>query len=141
MAIQAFQVRAQTPDPQTQDQKIQELEKKVEDLDQRVKVAERTKELEAEAAAEKARSGATVGAEPTGITIRSNDQNFLLKIGLDIQIDNRTFPGASSVPPRTRFSSGAPGRRSLVRFTSMSTSTSGPISARGPRCSTKLTCN
>jgi phosphate-selective porin OprO/OprP len=48
--------------------------------------------------ADKARSGATVGAEPTGITIRSNDQNFLLKIGLDIQIDNRTFPGDSSVP-------------------------------------------
>jgi len=39
-----------------------------------------------------------VGAEPTGITIRSNDQNFLLKIGLDIQVDNRTFPGESSVP-------------------------------------------
>jgi phosphate-selective porin OprO/OprP len=49
-------------------------------------------------AADKARSGATVGAEPTGITIRSNDQNFLLKIGLDIQVDNRTFPGESSVP-------------------------------------------
>ena len=48
--------------------------------------------------ADKARSGATVGVEPTGITIRSNDQNFLLKIGLDIQIDNRTFPGESSVP-------------------------------------------
>jgi phosphate-selective porin OprO/OprP len=48
--------------------------------------------------ADKARSGATVGAEPTGITIRSNDQNFLLKIGLDIQIDNRTLPGDSTVP-------------------------------------------
>ena len=60
--------------------------------------SDRTRELEAEAAADKARSGATVGAEPTGITIRSNDQNFLLKIGLDIQVDNRTFPGESSVP-------------------------------------------
>lgn len=98
VAIQAFQARAQTPDPQTQDQKIQELEKKVEDLDQRVKVAGRTRELEAEAAADKARSGATVGAEPTGITIRSNDQNFLLRIGIDMQVDNRTFPGESSVP-------------------------------------------
>ena len=49
-------------------------------------------------AAEKARSGATVGAEPTGISIRSEDQNFLLKIGLDIQIDNRDFAGPSSVP-------------------------------------------
>jgi len=98
VATQAFHMRAQVPDPQTQDQKIQELEKKVEELDQRVRVSDRTRELEAEAAADKSRSGATVGAEPTGITIRSNDQNFLLKIGLDIQVDNRTFPGESSVP-------------------------------------------
>jgi phosphate-selective porin OprO/OprP len=98
VAIQAVQARAQAPDPQSQDQKIQELEKKIEELDQRVKVADRTRELEAEASADKARSGATVGAEPTGITIRSNDQNFLLKIGLDIQVDNRTFLGVSSVP-------------------------------------------
>jgi len=48
--------------------------------------------------ADKARSGATVGVEPTGITIRSNDQNILLKIGVDIQIDNRSFLGESSVP-------------------------------------------
>jgi phosphate-selective porin OprO and OprP len=98
LAAWPFQVKAQTPDPQTPEQKIQELERKVEELDQRVRVSDRTRELEAEAAADKARSGATVGAEPTGITIRSNDQNFLLKIGLDIQIDNRTFPGESSVP-------------------------------------------
>jgi len=98
LAVQPIQVKAQAPDPQSQEQKIQELERKVEELDQRERVAERTRELEAEAAADKARSGATVGAEPTGITIRSNDQNFLLKIGLDIQIDNRTFPGESSVP-------------------------------------------
>jgi phosphate-selective porin OprO and OprP len=97
LAIRPLLVLAQVPDPQTQE-KIQELERKVEELDQRERVAERTRELEAEAVADKARSGATVGAEPTGITIRSNDHNFLLKIGLDIQIDNRTFPGESSVP-------------------------------------------
>ena len=81
LAVQPIQVRAQAPDPQSQEQKIQELERKVEEIDQRERVAERTRELEAQAAADKARSGATVGAEPTGITIRSNDQNFLLKIG------------------------------------------------------------
>jgi phosphate-selective porin OprO/OprP len=97
LTICPIQAWAQAPDPQTQDQKIQELEKKVEDLDQRVKIEDRNRELEAEAAADKARAGATVGAEPTGITIRSNDQNFLLKIGIDIQIDNRTFPGTSTV--------------------------------------------
>ena len=97
-AIHPIEGRAQAPAEQTQDQKIKELEQKVEELDQRVKVADRTKELEAEAAADKARTGATVGAEPAGITIRSNDQNFLLRIGLDVQVDNRTFLGESSVP-------------------------------------------
>ncbi len=98
LAVPLVSAQAQTPDPQSPEQKIQELERKVEELDQRVRVSDRTRELEAEAAADKARSGATVGAEPTGITIRSNDQNFLLKIGLDIQLDNRTFPGESSIP-------------------------------------------
>ena len=97
LALLPLRVTAQAPAEQTQDQKIQELEQKVEDLDQRVKVADRNRELESEAAADKARSGATVGAEPTGITIRSNDQNFLLRIGLDIQVDNRTFPGRSAL--------------------------------------------
>jgi phosphate-selective porin OprO/OprP len=98
LAVPLVSAQAQTPDPQSSEQKIQELERKVEELDQRVRISDRTRELEAEAAADKAHTGATVGAEPTGITIRSNDQNFLLKIGLDIQLDNRTFPGESSIP-------------------------------------------
>jgi len=44
---------------------------------------------------DQARSRMTVGADSSGIAIRSSDQNFLLKIGLDVQVDNRTFPGES----------------------------------------------
>ena len=40
----------------------------------------------------------TIAADQTGITSSPTINNLLLKIGLDIQIDNRTFPGESSVP-------------------------------------------
>src|SRR5579862_1491553 len=98
LSVQAIYAQDATPTPQTTDQKIQQLEQKIEELDQRVRVADRNRELDAESAADRARTAATVGAEPAGITIRSNDQNFLLKIGLDVQVDNRTFPGDSSLP-------------------------------------------
>jgi phosphate-selective porin OprO/OprP len=81
---------------QTTDQKIQELEQRIEELDQKLKVADRKKELKDEEAAEKAKSGATVGADLTGFTIKSNDGNFLLKIGADLQVDNRAFVGTGS---------------------------------------------
>jgi phosphate-selective porin OprO/OprP len=89
-------VAAQTTSPDAQDQKIQTLEQKVEELDQKLKVVERNKELEGEAAAESAKSAASVTADTGGFTIKSNDGNFLLKIGADLQVDNRTFLGEGS---------------------------------------------
>ena len=73
-----------------------ELERKVEDLDQRLKVAESSRELKHEEAAEKAKTAATVTAGIGGFTIQSNDENFRLKIGADLQVDNRTFLGDGS---------------------------------------------
>jgi len=80
---------------QSPEQKIQELEQKVEDLDQRLRVQDRKQELKDEDAAAAAKAATTASVGSGGVTIRSNDENFLLKIGLDIQIDNRTFFGAS----------------------------------------------
>jgi phosphate-selective porin OprO/OprP len=78
---------------QSDDQKIQDLEQKVEELDQRVKVTERNNELKDEDAAAQAKNAASVTADTGGFTIRSNDGNFLLKIGADLQVDNRAFVG------------------------------------------------
>jgi len=39
---------------------------------------------------------AAVTADTSGFTIKSNDGNFLLKIGADLQIDNRSFFGVGS---------------------------------------------
>jgi phosphate-selective porin OprO/OprP len=81
---------------QSADQKIENLEKKVEELDQEVKVAERKKELKDEDAATQAKNAASVTADTGGFTIKSNDGDFLLKIGADLQVDNRTYVGDGS---------------------------------------------
>jgi len=82
--------------PDAQDRKIRQLEQKIEELDQKLKVDEPNKELKDEALVESAKNGATVTADTSGFTIKSNDGNFLLKIGADLQVDNRTFLGQGS---------------------------------------------
>src|SRR5664279_6442709 len=89
-------IAAQTTSPDVQEQKIEKLEQRVEELDQKLRVAERNKELKDEATAESARSAASVTADTGGFTIKSNDGNFLIKIGADLQVDNRTFLGEGS---------------------------------------------
>jgi phosphate-selective porin OprO/OprP len=65
---------------QTTDQKLQELQKRVDEL------------------AQKEKAGTTVTADLTGFTIKNND--FLLKIGADLQVDERMFSGpAQTVLP------------------------------------------
>jgi phosphate-selective porin OprO/OprP len=89
-------IAAQTTSPDVQEQKIEKLERRVEELDQKLRVVERNKELKDEATAESAQSAASVTADTGGFTIKSNDGNFLLKIGADLQMDNRTFLGEGS---------------------------------------------
>jgi phosphate-selective porin OprO and OprP len=89
--------QAQSAPTQSADDKIQQLEQKVDDLDQRLKVAERLKEIKTEEDADKAKSTASVTANGGPFTIRSGDGNFVLRFGLDFQIDNRTFTGYSPV--------------------------------------------
>lgn len=87
---------------QSTDQKVQQLEQKVNQLDQQVKDLEHEKELkkvEDAAAAEKARTAASVRADISGFTIESPHGNFLLKIGADLQMDNRTFMGENTGNP------------------------------------------
>jgi phosphate-selective porin OprO/OprP len=86
----------------TTDQKMQQLQKDVDQLNQKVKDMEQKAELkkvEDAAAAEKAKTEATVTADTSGFTIVSPHGNFLLKIGADLQMDNRTFLGVNSTNP------------------------------------------
>jgi phosphate-selective porin OprO/OprP len=102
-------------------QKIEELGRKIEDLDRRLRVAEAKTEAKTETVAEPAPAAQTgaqrptnaglpagtipageasnvglVTAGPSGFTVRSADGDFLLKIGADLQIDLRTFTGTGS---------------------------------------------
>src|SRR5579862_2190121 len=73
--------------PQTTDQKIQQLEQKVNELE---------KEVKADQTTDNGQNAASSTADTTGFTIRSKDGNFVLHIGADLQVDNRSFFGAGS---------------------------------------------
>jgi phosphate-selective porin OprO/OprP len=73
--------------PQTTDQKIQQLEQKVDELEKAVK---------AEQITDNGQNAASSTADTTGFTIRSRDGNFVLHIGADLQVDNRSFFGTGS---------------------------------------------
>ena len=81
---------------QSTDQKIADLESKIQELDQRVRVSERLKEIKDEEADAKAKNTASVSADQGGFYIRSGDGSFALKIGADLQVDNRSFTGPGS---------------------------------------------
>jgi|SRR5271157_642399 len=82
--LAAWPIAAQTG-PGAQDQKIQRLEQKVDELDRMLLQT-----------AETARTAASVTADTSGFTIKSADGNFLLKVGADLQVDNRTYLGEGS---------------------------------------------
>ena len=72
------QEAAQPGDPQTTDQKLQQLQEQVDQLARKLQATD-----------EKNKSTAKVSADLTGFTIQSSDRNFLLKIGADLQADSR----------------------------------------------------
>jgi len=77
---------------QDADQKIQQLEKRVDELDKKLEAASKSAPA---AGGASAGSVAKVTADLSGFTIQSSDKNFLLKIGADLQLDNRTYLGTA----------------------------------------------
>ena len=81
----------------------QELQRRVEELEQKVRILERNVEIDQEAAAAKAKENAKVTAGPEGWTIKSSDDAFKLHVGGDIQVDSRAYEGTRlSSPPGTQ---------------------------------------
>ena len=86
-ALSSNLARAQDPPPTT-DQKIQQLQQKVEELE---------KEVKADETVEPGQNAAVTTADyANGFTIKSKDGNFVLHIGADVQVDNHTFAGTGS---------------------------------------------
>jgi phosphate-selective porin OprO and OprP len=71
---------------------IQALQEKIEELDQKFRVAERSRELDREAVAAKSQEAASVTASRDGFSIRSSDGDFQLKIGGYLHADGRFYP-------------------------------------------------
>src|ERR1017187_3655973 len=120
-----FSVQWMLAQPQpsvSQEEKIRELERKLEEMDRRLRIAE-SRNAAAPAAdatvapsaaagtspvqsvvepsrnvvpVENVKSGALVTAGTGGFTIQSADSNYTLKIGADLQVDNRSFIGEGS---------------------------------------------
>jgi len=95
-------VWAQAPDPVTSEQaEIQELKRRLAELEARVSARAATTAAPAPVVAQDnlvptpaPAIPASVAADTTGFRIKSNDGNFSLKIGADLQTDLRTFTGA-----------------------------------------------
>ena len=72
---------------------IQQLKRQIEELDQKVKILERNKELEGEAAEAKAKTLPSITLGASGLNVSTADTNFLLKIRGYVQADSRVFLG------------------------------------------------
>ncbi|HWD91247.1 MAG TPA: porin [Verrucomicrobiae bacterium] len=70
---------------------IDDLKKEIQALDQKVRVLERQKEIDTEAADTKAKETPRIGVGNNGLSVASADSNFVFQLHGLIQTDNRTF--------------------------------------------------
>ncbi len=72
---------------------IETLKKQIMELDQKVRVLERDRELEKEAADAKKNDSPRLTAGQDGFSFSSADRNFILRVGAHLQADGRFFLG------------------------------------------------
>jgi phosphate-selective porin OprO/OprP len=77
------------------------LLKRIEELEQRLKIAERKTEIDQESATEKAKTAVSVTAGSSGVQIQSADKNFTLGLHAHVQADGRFFPNGTSTTDDT----------------------------------------
>ena len=70
---------------------INDLKQQIEALDQKVRVLERQKELDTEAADTKAKDAPKISIGSSGFSAASGDTNFVFQLHGLLQVDNRTF--------------------------------------------------
>lgn len=70
---------------------INDLKQQIEALDQKVRVLERQKELDTEAADAKAKDTPKISIGSSGVSAASADTNFVFQLHGLLQVDNRTF--------------------------------------------------
>src|SRR4051812_28921825 len=70
---------------------IKALREQIQALDQKVRVLERQREIEGEAAVAKAKETPRIVAGASGLVVTSADTNFVFQLRGLVQVDNRTF--------------------------------------------------
>src|ERR1041385_7010574 len=98
VSAQAGQLDARADD---RDEMISSLKKQLDQLDQKVKVLERHRELDADNTDARSKETPRITAGASGFSISSADTNFVLKVRGYIQADSRWFvensvPGADT---------------------------------------------
>lgn len=74
---------------------INELLRRIEELEQKVKIQDRKSELDKEATSEKAKTATSVSIGASGFQVRSADSNFVMRIRGGLQADGRFFASDS----------------------------------------------
>ncbi len=70
---------------------INQLKQQIQELDQKVRILERQKELDTEEEKEAAKQTPQIVVGNNGLSVRSPDSNFVFQLHGQIQVDNRTF--------------------------------------------------
>jgi phosphate-selective porin OprO and OprP len=91
LQLSAMGVFAQDTQPD-----VKELLRRIEELEQKVKIQDRNLELDKEVSAEKAKTATSVSIGAGGFQVRSPDTNFVLKIRGYAQVDGRFYANDSS---------------------------------------------
>ena len=74
-----------------QNDELKQLKQQLQELDQKVKILERNKELDVETSVAKAKTLPSVNLGASGLNVTSGDSNFVLKVRGYVQADSRTF--------------------------------------------------
>jgi phosphate-selective porin OprO/OprP len=75
-------------------------QQRIDEIDQRSRIAERRLELAAEAAEAKQRESPSLIADERGFGIKSADGNYQIRLGAQVQVDGRRFFGDASLQDR-----------------------------------------
>ncbi len=70
---------------------IDQLKNQIEQLDQKLRILERKRELEQESATEKAKSAPSVSLGSSGLEVRTADSNFVFRVRGYVQVDGRFY--------------------------------------------------
>lgn len=82
----------------------EDLKSKIDELEQQLRILKRQVELDKEAAAEKAKTAPVFSAGADGLTFRSADTNFVMKLHGVVQLDGRFYPDdANTTAPNDTF--------------------------------------